>query len=107
MNFESQVALSYESNFEINIRVAPYDIYPWLDKLYASPKILEHTNTVNTRRSSLTQLFMKNTVNLQPLKEDVYSLGILLLKIMFLLPDDYLSIIKQDLIKSKDSDDVV
>ena len=50
---------------------------------------------------------MKNTVNIQPLKEDVYSLGIMLLKIMFLLPDDYLAIIKQDLVRAKNTKDVM
>ena len=75
--------------------------------MYASPKILEYLKTVNTRRNSLKQLFMKNTVSMQPLKEDVYSLGITLLKIMFLLPDDYLGIIKQDLVRAKNTKDVM
>jgi hypothetical protein len=46
---------------------------------------------------------MKNSVSINPFSEDVFSLGLLLLKVILLVEDDELARMKSDILKIENS----
>lgn len=94
-NFDESDILDRKAGFELKLKLNCDPTYPCNDKLYSSPKIIEYIRNCSSRRNSLKQMFMKNTIMVNPFKEDVYSLGLILLETLLLLSNSELEDIKK------------
>ena len=59
LNFDSSEIIDRKNGFDIKLKLNSEPNYPWYDKLYSTPKILEYLKLVTSRRNSIKQIFMK------------------------------------------------
>ena len=115
INFDNANAINRKNGNEVKVKLVNYSsvfaklneecVYPWVDELYASPKVNEVFKTCNSKKISIRQLFMKNTVSINQFSEDIYSLGLVLLQLTLLLSKYELEILKKEIENCKSTEE--